>query len=308
MVILIGLVFQFNTAFRVFVQGFFGNYVVCLLETGELPNLGSSDQSQCDYEAFNLQAGTSPNVDPGRFGGDGQNGRRGGGLGDRDGRGRGGGRGSGRDASGRDRNGRGGAANRSGRGDGGGGRGGRPNDSLSGSSRGTESLNNPQRAGGRPSRFSTGKSNNELSNLRKERIRRNVAQNKKDKQEKSKSSSDGGSVNLGTYSTTETGNKKSSGFGRNTYIQNAEVIDDEKEQRLGRDESVAVSSEDNVKQRGKKGELLAAGKRKKDSKEIEEPSLSISSFLRYLMIAGILIAVLLFLGGQFLQISKSMEK
>lgn len=55
-----GVLYQFNSAFRVFAEGYFGDYLSCLLETGELPNLGTTNTSlQCDaaYEPFSLAKG-----------------------------------------------------------------------------------------------------------------------------------------------------------------------------------------------------------------------------------------------------------
>lgn len=57
-----GIVYQFNTAFRSFAENYFGAYLECLLEVGELPSLGSSQQSICEseFQPFSLAEGRPP--------------------------------------------------------------------------------------------------------------------------------------------------------------------------------------------------------------------------------------------------------
>ena len=58
-----GVIWQFNDAFRKWGNNYFGNYIACLLETGELPSLGSKtagpSASECDqqFEDFSLANG-----------------------------------------------------------------------------------------------------------------------------------------------------------------------------------------------------------------------------------------------------------
>jgi hypothetical protein len=52
--LILGLGYKFNSAFRAYVDSFFGKYVSCLLETGELPALGSGVQGYCSQN-FNAQ-------------------------------------------------------------------------------------------------------------------------------------------------------------------------------------------------------------------------------------------------------------
>lgn len=70
--LVLGLVLQFNRAFKVFVESYMGDYVSCLLETGELPNLGKeqNENSICDatYEPFSITNGR-PGVGEGIGGG-----------------------------------------------------------------------------------------------------------------------------------------------------------------------------------------------------------------------------------------------
>ncbi len=60
--IALGVMYQLNTALKKYVQSYFGDYVACLLETGELPSLGGSSGANAEscaslYEPFSLQNG-----------------------------------------------------------------------------------------------------------------------------------------------------------------------------------------------------------------------------------------------------------
>lgn len=59
--IVLGGVYQLNTAFRTWAENYFGNYLACLLETGELPSIGGSggDSGICNqfFKPFSLQDG-----------------------------------------------------------------------------------------------------------------------------------------------------------------------------------------------------------------------------------------------------------
>lgn len=50
--ILLGVMWQFNDGFRKFTNAYFGEYLACLLELGELPALGGTSSGQCvlDWE------------------------------------------------------------------------------------------------------------------------------------------------------------------------------------------------------------------------------------------------------------------
>lgn len=55
-----GAIYQFNDAFRSFATNYFGEYLSCLMETGELPNLGlPQDGSLCDtfFQPFSMANG-----------------------------------------------------------------------------------------------------------------------------------------------------------------------------------------------------------------------------------------------------------
>ncbi len=59
--IILGLMYQLNTAFRSWANSYFGDYLACLLETGELPTIGGSpgDSGICDqlFKTFSLAEG-----------------------------------------------------------------------------------------------------------------------------------------------------------------------------------------------------------------------------------------------------------
>jgi hypothetical protein len=59
--IIMGILYQFNDAFRNFLDSYFGDYIACLLETGELPSLGGQgpNKSECNrgFASFSLANG-----------------------------------------------------------------------------------------------------------------------------------------------------------------------------------------------------------------------------------------------------------
>ena len=53
-----GALYQLNDAFKNYLEEYFGNYLACLLETGELPGLGSEEgNSSCVRGDFRLSSG-----------------------------------------------------------------------------------------------------------------------------------------------------------------------------------------------------------------------------------------------------------
>lgn len=48
--IILGVIYQFNDAFRVYAKSYFGDYLACLLETGELPSIGGEGNGICNAE------------------------------------------------------------------------------------------------------------------------------------------------------------------------------------------------------------------------------------------------------------------
>jgi hypothetical protein len=62
--LIVGVVYQFNDAVKIWANNYFGNYLSCLLETGELPTLGGDGglSSSCkdSYQEFSLANGRPP--------------------------------------------------------------------------------------------------------------------------------------------------------------------------------------------------------------------------------------------------------
>ena len=60
--IVIGLMTQFHGAFRDYVDNYFGEYLACLLETGELPSLGGNTPGVCNtsFQPFTFSSGRPP--------------------------------------------------------------------------------------------------------------------------------------------------------------------------------------------------------------------------------------------------------
>jgi len=61
----VGLLLQFHQGFRQFTNQYFGSYLSCLLETGELPSLGYSgprapESCEVEYQPFTLAQGRPP--------------------------------------------------------------------------------------------------------------------------------------------------------------------------------------------------------------------------------------------------------
>lgn len=67
--LVMGLAYQFNDAFRVWAKSYFGDYLACLLETGELPALGGTggQSSSCSaiFKSFSLADGRPYGSNPG---------------------------------------------------------------------------------------------------------------------------------------------------------------------------------------------------------------------------------------------------
>ena len=62
--LILGIMYQFNDAFKNFLDNYFGDYIACLLETGELPSLGGSGPTSAEcispYANFSLASGNAP--------------------------------------------------------------------------------------------------------------------------------------------------------------------------------------------------------------------------------------------------------
>ena len=273
--VILGILYQFNDTFKKFIHSYFGDYIACLLETGELPSLGGEggpSQEACNakFKNFNVSSGRSI-LDP--------------------------------------------AANRnapeisgvSGLGD---------NNDSSGDDDKKGSENDPPSGSGpsqgqnsslRPGRFnkSKGPANGDTGRLSDRPVRQKLKLNNSSQANKdSKEKSNEATLGIGVRG------------GRRIVRRRVMMLDEE------------YFTEDEKKKKEKtvnKGKQITKGKgsvsnlRKPrfDLKlpeppkpEVEDKGLKFSFgfFLKFLIIAGIIISIFLFLGGQVLQIKKSWQK
>lgn len=248
--ILLGAMWQFNDGFNKFTKSYFGDYIACLLELGELPALGGTSSGQCTYEAFT--PGTSPTLGAGTGGDDGKDGK--------DGKG---------DKSPNTSN----------------------NDSASGGSGSGSSGSGAAESSGRFGSNFAGSSRQGRPSV----------------------------VVIGTAKDdTYTGSTESSN-GKSTRLSgprtaNVELIDqsggviDPFEERKVKSAPVSIAKDSRADQLKSKKQrvditrkVAAADLKDKDTK------LSFSDFLKWLLIAAIVLAIIVFVGGQALQIGKSWE-
>lgn len=264
LVIILGLVFQFNDAFRNYARNYFGAYLQCLLEQGELPNLGAQNAgSTCDqeFQPFNIATGRVPLFDgasrtPGQLG---------------------------TNARGNQN----------------------PKEESEGDGPTSASGGNDADGGGRPSRFSSSSSGSASigGSLRPSRFQDGGSSS-------DEKTADGGSkgpttrrvVRRNADGTPLRGERQIVESGRQTYFEASKV----EEEALKEDKSLSQERFEQTAQTRKQTFEQQTQNRKIQS--VEEESLTFSNFLRYLLIAAVLIAVILFLAGQFMSISKSMEK
>lgn len=243
--LILGGIYQLNSAFKAWANNYFGNYLACLLETGELPTIsgGGGNGGLCNeiFKPFSLAEGR-PLVSNYKA----------------------------------------------------------PEGTSTSSSRSRGSREGSRSAGGGGGysggggRFTAGRS-------------------------KSSSPSSAGGGGKKSSTLTNTGNIKPSDYGvsgRTTYrrqdagirtrLDNRVAFENEQDRPLKR--SVAGWAKPPGEGNGKSPRIRL---KKTDLKKKQGPeadtSLTLPNFLRFLVIAGIIIALIVFLGGQGLQIGKSME-
>jgi hypothetical protein len=246
--IILGGIYQLNSAFKVWANNYFGNYLACLLETGELPSLGGANTTgglcNSQFKPFSLADGR-PLKTP--LSGDGEN----------PDKGRGGFKG--RTPGSRE------SANGSGYSRVG---------SFGPSFTGRSSAGAGSR--GRVHRFDNGSANTGNTDI----------------------------SNYGSFS------NNGSGSGHRQLLETRldnrfafdEVTDEQKRRDVGRHKSLDFGAQ------GQKTPIrLKSSSAKRDAAQVPDSSFTISNFLRFLIIAAIIIALVMFLGGQALNISKSMD-
>lgn len=261
--IIIGILYQFNDAFKGFLDNYFGDYIACLLETGELPSLGGDGptQSECNagFANFSIANGRPSKGSNGSSSG----------------------RGSGGDSSGSS---------------------GKSADDASDS----QSTGQGSRRRSRPSKFTSNHSpsNSEASaSSRKGRPARQSVRN-------NQAIKDASGLGAGS-------SDASAGGGRGRRIVRKRIIH-LGEEYLTKDakkkKDKVVSRGKPKKKNGKSSSLrkatfeLELPKPKRKLAEADLDGFSFGFFIKFLLIAAIIIALLLFLGGQALQIKKSWQK
>ncbi len=253
--LILGILYQFNDAFKNFLDSYFGDYIACLLETGELPSLGGSGPNQADcvspFRQFSLESGTS--LKPSGSDGQGSTGGNGGGS---------------------------------------------TGDALGGNSPGSRL---------RPSVVTAGGSASNAENSTGINSSRSGRQTYRGSQQ---------GANLAEGFSGENGDGTSGGrqgrtIIRRRYIDLGEKYLSDAEKRK-KDRLEAASQK--VKKKGQGSQLRAARfpltlpKQRAVASEVDSKGFNFAMILRFLVIAGILIALFIFLGGQAMQIKKSWQK
>lgn len=301
MMLVLGGMYQFSTAFRAFAQSYFGNYLECLLETGELPSVGAGDGiCASSYEPFSFARGR-PLMDTSNLaGGPGGSGPGAGGNGG----GFGGGSGGGGSGFGSDGSGSGGGG-RSGGGPGFG-RSGRIAATGTGDSGASESSGSDSAGGASGSVGGSGIGGG--SRFQAASARANNAS------AASQSSGDAISLSAGEAAAMEMrangrafrrlgGSAQDEAIGRRRFVPS-----NERPRESESVDRVTVTASDTRSRRG--GRVLASDRRSGDVQDSEEAELGLGlpDFMRYLLIAGILAVVVVFFGGQLAAFRKSYEK
>ena len=275
-ILILSFAYKFSTAFAVYSNNFFGGYIACLVETGELPG-----GALCDFKSFNLADGKTGAAGSGS----GSSGSSGSGTGTSS-------SGSGTKNSG---NGSNGGKNKNGS---------KSKTASDSGSSGSSSDSKPY-AGGE----TVGTSGNGGSNLSggksggRQRSTQVSNPNKDDGRGKGRQ----GLTPIGSV-TNSSGN--SNGGSRRTAMRRDFQYygqEEDAEKEASRPSTKAVAKDESGALRPKK---VAVTESRKPASTFDGNSegFTFGSFLRWLLIAGILIAVFILFGGQLLEISKSGEK
>ncbi len=252
---ILGGLYQVNSAFKVWAQGYFGDYLSCLLETGELPALGGSVSAAagiCNelYEPFSIENGRPL-------------------LASSSGSGGGSSSSSGSSKNNSDSSSSSSSSDRGVRDTGGG---------SSGSSQ-----INPSARFGSSNRFQP--NNESQSSKRSGSTYTGSTEN---------------SVPMSLLGPDSNGRIKMNDSG---FLMDYGA-DIERDRKQIKSEAGSKKSEDSVQERGRKKAMPLRAPASKALEDKDE-EMTFGSFLRYLIIAAIIIALVLVVGGQLLQISKS---
>lgn len=286
MVIVIGVVIsllaQFNRSIGDYIRSYYGDYISCLLETGELPTIGSTATVNgiCDaqFQPFTFATGRPSNSTANRGGSSSGGG------------GSGGGNSSSPDGSGNTNSNNASNPTKN-----------RNNNKASSGANEAGSVNRVFRSGGGGS--GGGRSNlgsSVRSNLRPQSVALSQADEDGSRQPK-------GGVRTDSLTAVEGANAfggRGSAGGRTQYV-NLGKEDSNEGRTIARLKSVPAS-EEAVNSELRRVPLNEAKKSKAKNSDVDL-SLSVGDYLRYLIIAILVITLLFFVGGQVRQVLKSLE-
>ena len=250
--IILGGLYQLNDAFKGWATNYFGNYLACLLETGEMPSSGVSSAGGgggiCNqfFKEFNIADGR-PLIGAGGSGGPG----------------------------GGEQEPRGGGGN------------------------GQAASENPSyRAGGYSS---AGGAFGRLG----ARSGRSPGSGRKSKLRSKEGTTNTGSTDVSNYGSSRSSTRKQDQKFVRHRLDNRFAFEDQKEEKVKR--KAASTAKKREEGSRTKRSLLKRKEIVKADQTIEDEPMTFAGFIRILIIAAIIIALVMFLGGQALQVGKSME-
>ncbi len=305
MIVILGLVYRFNTAFKRYTIEMYGTYYRCLLETGELPGTGSVCRDrEARYDIANGRALVTDG-DTGTGGtDDGSGGSGGSGSGGSGGSGSGGSGSGGSGGSGSGKNGRSGSGNQAGSGSGGSGGG---SGSGGGGDAGSEAVGGNSRNGGRGSVVSRLKN---AGRNRSTSVGSASDLSKEDADAAAAANGDNGLI-VDATSARHTNNPLRSAKTKMNFSMEGDQYQREETKAVAPIAATATKKSadrggDSLRPRKavEKGDRAPAKKRNDD----DGGGLEFGKLFKLFLIIGIVIAIVVFLGGQVLQISKSGEK
>jgi hypothetical protein len=285
-ILILTVIWRFNTAFAKYANAFFDGYIACLLETGELP--GNGGECGDEFMKFDLKNGTSLTGDG--SGGGGSGGSSGGGNSN-------GGKNSQSSNNGKNGNGGSGGKNsQSGK-----------NASSSGSG-GSDGSGSSSGGGGTPGELgSSGGGRSIFAKNSKGRQRSTPVGNAKGAGAQAGKGREGLSALAGSDSGSS---RESGGRARKTPLDRSYGYfgqEEEGEKALTAPSTVVAKDDGGADLRPKKA-AVSMNRKPATVADDKDSGFSLGKFVRIILIAGIVILIVIFFGGQILQISKSAEK
>lgn len=259
--IILGTMSQFSDAFKQFLDSYFGDYIACLLETGELPSFGgegiTSGECNAKFETFSIANGR-PRTQSSGSGGSGNSSSSGAGQ--------------------------------------------------SGSGGGGDSTNSAGKRNLRSRSFTSGggSSNAEASSLAANLKPASINGRQNNQSNSGGGDSGGADSSDGGFG----GNRKSRKYRTRVITLGDEYLTEDAKRKSSK---VVSKSKKSKKEKARESlraarfELKVPEKRAVASDE-DSTGFSVGAIIKFLLIAGIIVAIFLFLGGQAMQIKKSWQK